>query len=400
MKAASGQTSRKILAAACAAVLAAGAAHAADLTWSGANANNSLWSTATNWAGNTAPVAHDSLTFNGFARLTPNNDFAAGTAFDGITFDSSAGTFTLVGNQITRSGNINGNTAQLPETITLGLLLDGNRNVGVADTGLLTIAGVVAGNFGITKTGGGTLFLTAANTFTGTLGINAGTVSVSADSALGAPAAGANRLVIDGGALRSTANMTIAAARGIALGNAGGGGGTIVVNSGTTLTYGGVISNNGGGGSLTKLQFGQLTLTGANTYTGATNVRNGTLQLNFADAAAPVSNIINLNSTLVLGGATAGLGQTNNSTLFVQGKASMNNVQTFNNTNIVIYGSVINVLNGTSGTATLNLGALTHTVGGTVVIPTNATNGTVRTNTSVATTNGILGGWATMILAS
>jgi hypothetical protein len=88
------------------------------------------------------------------------------------------------------------------------------------------------------------------------------------------------------------------------------------------------------------------------------------------------------------------LGQNNNATLSMTGKASATNVQTFANTNIDIYGSVINVTNGTGGTATLNLGALTHTVGGTVVIPTNATNGTVRTTTSVATTNGILGGWA------
>src|SRR5436190_7425243 len=186
MKAASGRTSRKILAAACAAVLAAGAAHAADVTWSGANANNSLWSTATNWAGNTAPVAHDSLTFDGFARLSPNNDFAPGTAFDGITFAPSAGAFNLLGNQITLSGNINDNTAVLPETITLGLLLDGNRDVGVVDTGSLTIGGIIAGGFGLTKSGAGTLVLGAANTYSGTLRINAGVVSVSADNNLGA----------------------------------------------------------------------------------------------------------------------------------------------------------------------------------------------------------------------
>jgi autotransporter-associated beta strand protein len=224
--------------AACAAVLGAPlAVSAAEVTWSGANANNSLWSTATNWLGNTAPVAHDSLVFDEFARLTPNNDFAAGTAFDGITFAASAGAFNLVGNQITLSGDINDNTPVLPETITLAMLLDGNRNMSVVDTGSLTIAGIISGNFGITKTGGGTLFLTAANSFTGTLGITAGVVSVAADTALGATTAGANRLVIDGGSLRSTANMTIASARGIALGNAGGGGGTFIVNSGTTLTW-------------------------------------------------------------------------------------------------------------------------------------------------------------------
>ena len=195
------KSSRKILMAACVAVLGAPlVASAANITWSGANANNSLWSTATNWEGNTAPVAHDALIFSGVARLTPNNDFAAATAFDGITFDVGAGAFNLVGNQITLSGDLSDNTTLLNQTITLGLLLDGNRNVGVVDTGSLTIAGIVSGGFGITKTGGGTLLLTGANTFSGTLGITGGIVSVSSDGNLGATTAGANRLLIDGGA--------------------------------------------------------------------------------------------------------------------------------------------------------------------------------------------------------
>src|SRR6266480_1855980 len=115
MNALSGRKScRRILMAACAAVLAGGvAASASELTWSGANANNSLWSTATNWVGATAPVAHDSLVFDGFARLTPNDDFASGTAFDGITFAATAGAFNLVGNQLTLGGDINDNTAVL-----------------------------------------------------------------------------------------------------------------------------------------------------------------------------------------------------------------------------------------------------------------------------------------------
>ncbi len=120
------------------------------------------------------------------------------------------------------------------------------------------------------------------------------------------------------------------------------------------------------------------------------------MALNFADTASttPVNNIINPSSTLILGGATAGLGQNNNATLAMNGKAATNNVQTFASTNIDIYGSVINVTNGAGGAATLNLGALTHTLGGTVVIPTGAANGIVNTTTTVATTNGILGGWA------
>ncbi|HEY7119130.1 MAG TPA: autotransporter-associated beta strand repeat-containing protein, partial [Tepidisphaeraceae bacterium] len=381
-------------------VTCGGAAVAATVTWSGAGTDANL-STATNWAGGIAPQPDDSLIFDGFARLAPVNDFPAATAFDGITFAPTAGPFALGGNSITLHGDLVDNTPVLVQTVNLGLGLDGNRQIVVTDNGLLMIAGAISGTgFGPTKTGNGTLLLTGTNTFTGPLSINAGVVSVASDANLGgtlaSPTPGA--IVINGGTLRNTASFTLGANRGIALGpTAGSGAGTFDVTTGTTLTYGGVIANNGSGtGGLTKISFGNLSLAGANTYTGPTLVKNGTLTLNFGDAAAPASNIISPSSTLVLGGATAGLGQNNNATLTLTGKAGANNIQTFAGTNIDIYGSVINVTKGTGGNATLNLGALTHTVGGTVVIPTSpsTTAGTVTTTTSVATTNGILGGWA------
>ena len=93
--------------------------------------------------------------------------------------------------------------------------------------------------------------------------------------------------------------------RGIALGP-----GTAVIDtaSGTALSYNGIISNNGGAGGFSKLSFGSLVLGGANTYTGPTNIQNGTVTLDFTQTTAPVSNIINSNWVLSMGGANAGLG--------------------------------------------------------------------------------------------
>jgi autotransporter-associated beta strand protein len=388
------------LALACLVALTTTISFAADRTWSGASDNNN-WTTPQNWVGGVAPLANDSLIFDSFARLTPNNNFATGTEFDGITFAATAGPFVLGGNSITLGGNITDNTPILTQTVNLPLILGLSPNVTVADSAFLTLGGVISGGFGINKLGDGTLTLSAANTFTGPVNIGDGTLQVSSDGNLGAApgAATPGRIVInDGGTLQSTASFTLNANRGIAIGpNANSGSGTFNVNSGTTLTYGGIIANNPAGtGGLTKIRFGGLTLSGANTYSGPTAVRNGSLTLNFADPAAttPITNIINPSSTLILGGATAGLGQNNNATLAMTGKDGATNVQTFANTNIDIYGAVINVTNGAGGTATLNLGALTHTLGGTVVIPTGAANGAVNTTTTVATTNGILGGWA------
>jgi autotransporter-associated beta strand protein len=179
----------------------------------------------------------------------------------------------------------------------------------------------------------------------------------------------------------------------------------IDVNSGTTLTYNGIIANNTGGtGGLVKTSFGTLSLGAANTYSGATQLKNGNITLNFAATSAPVTDIINPASNLVIGGATSGLGQQSNATLLLTGKANTANSQSFASTHVDLYGSVIQATKGTgTGTSTLNLGAITRTLGGTLVFGTNGTaadgttvvtnQGVIKTTTTVGA-NGILGGWA------
>jgi len=73
-------------------------------TWTGGSNTNDNWSRNNNWGG-TAAVPGDSLFFGGNTRLTPNNDLTADASFVGITFNSGAGAFTLIGNRITLGGN-------------------------------------------------------------------------------------------------------------------------------------------------------------------------------------------------------------------------------------------------------------------------------------------------------
>ncbi len=79
-------------------VLAASAAYGGSDTWNGGGASDN-WSDPNNWGG-TAPVASDLLFFDGSTRLTPNNDFPAGTVFNNLSIVPTAGAFVIGGNGI------------------------------------------------------------------------------------------------------------------------------------------------------------------------------------------------------------------------------------------------------------------------------------------------------------
>jgi autotransporter-associated beta strand protein len=151
----------------------------------------------------------------------------------------------------------------------------------IANSGnTFTLSQTLSGTGGLTKTGPGTLILTATNTNSGSTTISGGTLQIGADACLGtAPStAQAGSLVLDGGTLATTADLTLSSTRGITFGT---GGGTIDVASGTTLTYNGVAA---GAGGLTDIDSGMLSLGGASTYQGATTVSGGTLRLGAANA--------------------------------------------------------------------------------------------------------------------
>ena len=81
----------------------------------------------------------------------------------------------------------------------------------------------------------------------------------------------------------------------------------MIGGNGLSTIFSGVIADEGGGGSITKVGAGTLTLSGANTYTGGTVVRGGTLLVNNPTGSATGTGLVKVaNATLAGSGTLAG----------------------------------------------------------------------------------------------
>ena len=232
---------------------------------------------------------------NGIAKTAGGNATLTLTAINDIIFSTNGSDITSTVGALGVTLNAVNITSLRDISLNGGILTLNHSGVG---TQAGAPSNVISGTTSVVKQGAGTFTMSRPNTYTGTTTITGGVLQISANNNLGAtpgaPALG--NLVFDGGTLATTATFTLNANRGIAL-NAGGG--TISPSAGT-LTYNGIAA---GIGALNKGDVGQLTLGGANTYTGATNINAGTLFLGTANERIP-----NTSAVTVAGGATFDLG--------------------------------------------------------------------------------------------
>ena len=252
------------------------------------------------------------------------------------------------------------------------VVLNANTTIGGNINGvnsIATISGVISGaGFGFTRLGTGTTVLTNANTYTGTTGINAGFLQLGNGGTTGSLATGSAIVMTSPGILAINRSNAVA--------------------QGTDFTAT-ALSGNGG---IEQRGTGTTTLSSANIYTGTTTVSRGTLNLDFSAAGAPAINIINNvanTSALFLA----------HGTLTLTGKASTINSQRFNG--LTLNPGASNILINADPTLNpllLDLGALTHNIGGTVdfTLPIGTQNSTNGAVTSTVNTNGILGGYITV----
>ncbi|MCX5653657.1 MAG: autotransporter-associated beta strand repeat-containing protein [Planctomycetota bacterium] len=204
--------------------------------------------------------------------------------------------------------------------ISAKVTLAGNQTWDIGASRNLTVDGDIgesASGMALTKAGLGTLALNGANAYSGATTVNAGTLTASGASALGAttgslavnnPDTGAGTAVILN--LSTTAPTTKGSLSGaIAAPSSGNtatinnGGQLFTVNQTSDGAYAGAIEG-AGGFTLGSSSTNTLTLSGNNTYTGNTTISAGTLKLGATDALPQGADKgdVTVDSTLDLNG--------------------------------------------------------------------------------------------------
>ncbi len=247
------------------------------------------------------------LAYTGAGETTDHIIDLAGTT-GSATIDTSNSTGALI-----LTGNI---TASGAGSKTLTLSGGNNDNV----QGIIS-DNSVSNTTSVSKTGTGTWILSGANTYSGGTTVRNGTLSIASIGLAGNPGNLGTNSTINLGNGNNTGTLAYTGAgettdRVINLNGTGGGGtidttgatGALIFTSNFTATglgaktltlkggngdtiQGAIVDSSGGATALSKTGNGTWILSGANTYSGGTNISNGVLQLVGANATLGLGNV-------------------------------------------------------------------------------------------------------------
>jgi autotransporter-associated beta strand protein len=367
--------------------------------------NYGIW-TATVTAPNTTNSLGADMTWGGIKIINPGGPVLAASG-NTLTLNGVSGTgIDMVG-------------ASQDLTLDCGVTLAAGQTWTVATNRMLAVSGTVGGSGSLTKSGFGTLTLSGYNAFSGDVTINQGQLWIKNSYALGT---GSKMVTCNNGTLGhcqlhldgTGGNLTLPSGINFLVSNwadpgtvyneggdnaingnftiTSGGGGLIFLANAGSLTLDGTISANtsgrgvvfdgpadsvangiisdGTGGSmlLLKTGAGTTTLNAANTYSGTTEVRTGTLAVNGSLATASVVTV-KTNATLggtglIRGPVTVQAGATLSPGIWELG---LGRTEIISNT-VSLAGTTVLGLNKAAGTNDQVRGITTLTYGGTLLV--------------------------------
>lgn len=316
--------------------------------------------------GGVSTYGGDTAINNGTVQLTTgSNRLPTGTTVSlGQAASANLGIFDLNGQnqQIAGLNSVTGTNATssnntVTSTTAATLTLGGGGTYSFGN-GTDANSGVITGAIKLVKSGGGTQTFGEPNTYTGKTTISGGFIAGGGESIFGtAPGSfTADQITLNGGGIKASgSNIAFSSNRGITLGASGG----FFDTNSLTITLTNVVA---GAGALTKTGAGTLVTNGAHTYSGATNIQAGTLQLSAGNDRLPTGTVVNLG---VASAATLGTLDLNGRSQTVAGLASVAGTNATTSNNVVT--------SSTAATLTLNIPGGTYTFGD----GTNANSGVI-----------------------
>ena len=354
---------------------------------------------ADDWSVMSGILSNGGLRITGSGRLvlSGTNTFTGVTSINGGTLSvatiGNGGTAGNLGQAAVAAGNLvlgggtlqyTGATASTDRSFTLTAATSSSIHVTEA-ANALTISGASANTTGaLTKTGAGTLILSGLNLHTGLTTVSNGTLRYGITNALSS-----GGVTVSGGTLDiATFNDTVGAVS-VESGSITGTTGALTGTS-YDLQSGTVSAILDGAGALTKISAGNVTLSGANNYSGATSITGGALNIRNATALGTTAG----NTTVSSGAALELQGDINvgAEALTLSGTGVSNAGALRNISGANTYGGLLSLgaasrINSDAGTLTLsNAGTITGATFGLTV--GGAGNTTI--NSIIGTTSGTL----------